>query len=298
MARDVRSDDRQAPHSRSVPTSPRQSERSEFARYRPAAGLRLPRTDARERVDHRNRSYRLSGEEARILATVGAFRVVPAAELETSGRQDVWNGPIRQLAEQGLVDRKTIVVNEEARAVVVLTRAGKELLDAHHEERDDRRRQQYHAGFVKPREVAHDSQLHRLFQTAAAELEERGCRIGRVVLDYELKREYQTFLNRPDRDRAKDQEDDIRAFAEVHRLPIVDNHLELPDLRIEYETPDGRLEYRDLELVTEHYSRGQLAGKSQAGFALYRAAGSAGIRAGRARTGGTPFDPHNLEWLR
>ena len=33
-------------------------------------------------------------------------------------------------------------------------------------------------------------------------------------------------------------------------------------------TEDGRLEHRDVELVTEHYSRGQLAGKARAGFAL------------------------------
>ena len=45
---------------------------------------------------------------------------------------------------------------------------------------------------------------------------------------------------------------------------------------------DGRLEHRDLELVTEHYSRSQMAGKRQAGFHLYRAGGE-----GR-RTGGTP----------
>jgi len=189
-------------------------------------------------------------------------------------------------------------VNEDARGVVVLTRAGKALLDGRHEEARDGRRQQYHAGLVKPREAGHDSQLHRLFQTAAAELERQGCRIERVVLDYELKREYQTFLNRPNRDETPDRDADIRAFAEAHRLPGVDGHLELPDLRIEYETPDGRLEYRDLELVTEHYSRGQLAGKSRAGFALYRAAGGGQLGTGRARTGGTPFDPHNLEWLR
>jgi DNA-binding MarR family transcriptional regulator len=298
MARDGRSDERQPARSRPTVKPSPMSERSALTRYRPAAGLRLPRTDERERIDHRNRGYRLNGEEARVLATVGAFRVVPAAELETDRQRGMWDGPIRELAEQGLVERKTVVVNNEARAIVVLTRAGKAVLDASHYERADRRRQQYHAGFVKPREVAHDSQLHRLFQTAAGELEERGYRIDRVVLDYELKREYQRFLNRPDRDHEGDADTDVRAFAEAHGLPVVDGHLELPDLRIEYETPDGRLEYRDLELVTEHYSRGQLAGKSRAGFALYRAAGSPAIRGGRARTGGTPFDPHNLEWLR
>ena len=82
-----------------------------------------------------------------------------------------------------------------------------------------------------------------------------------------------------------------------HRLPYEDEHVQFPDVRIEYETPDGRIEYRDLELVTEHYSRSQLAGKAQAGFTLYRAAGAGRLRGGQARTGGTPFDPRHLERL-
>jgi len=44
-----------------------------------------------------------------------------------------------------------------------------------------------------------------------------------------------------------------------------------------------------VELETEHYSRGQLAGKARAGFVRYRAGSS-----GRSR-GGTPFDPRHLE---
>ncbi|MEP7345484.1 MAG: hypothetical protein ABI877_09455 [Gemmatimonadaceae bacterium] len=73
-------------------------------------------------------------------------------------------------------------------------------------------------------------------------------------------------------------------------------HLELPDLRIEYETESGRLEHRDVELETEHYSRGQLAGKAKAGFVRYRASGGSG-RGGNSRRGGTPVDPHHLERL-
>ncbi|MGH2362233.1 MAG: hypothetical protein ACRDGM_17035, partial [bacterium] len=141
------------------------------------------------------------------------------------------------------------------------------------------------------------SQLYRLFQAEASRIEGEGGRVERVVLDYELKRDYQRFLNRPDRPNDADRQDDLEAFAEATKLPIVDGHLELPDLRIEYETADGRLEYRDVELVTEHYSRGQLAGKSAAGFALYRAAGAGRPRGEAGRRGGTPFDPHHLERL-
>jgi hypothetical protein len=192
-----------------------------------------------------------------------------------------------------LIDVKTVTINRQSVAVAVLTREGKSLLDAHQDRTTARPPQAFHAGLVKPRELAHDAQLFRLFQAEAARIEAEGGRVERVLLDYELKREYQTFLNRPTR---TDDGEDMATFAAAHDLPIVDGHLELPDLRIEYETPDGRVEHRDVELVTEHYSRAQLAGKSQAGFSLYRATGARGAGGG-ARTGGTPVDPHHLEWL-
>jgi hypothetical protein len=179
--------------------------------------------------------------------------------------------------------------------LVVLTPEGKALLDAHVDAGGAR--QQYHQGLVKPRELGHDVQLYRLYQMEAARLEHDGGRIARVVLDYELKRDYQTFLHRKDRPEGASRETDLQTFADARQLPIIDGHLELPDLRIEYETEDGRVEHRDVELVTEHYSRGHLAGKAQAGFALYRAAGAGGAHGGSTRTGGTPLDPHHLEAL-
>jgi len=216
--------------------------------------------------------------------------VVRADDLQAlRSSRDVWNGGLRHLQEQGLLESKTVTINREATAVVVLTRAGKSLLEAHQDRTDRERPQQFHAGLVKPRELAHDAQLHRLFQAAAARIEGEGGRVTRVALDYELKRDYQTFLNRSEKSTDVSHEEDLATFAARHELPIVDGHLELPDLRIEYEGANGEALHRDVELVTEHYSRAQLAGKAQAGFALYRAAG--------ARRGGTPLDPHHLEWI-
>jgi hypothetical protein len=127
----------------------------------------------------------------------------------------------------------------------------------------------------------------------ARRIEREGGRVTRVVLDYEVKREYQQYLNRPDRPADADAAHERLAFAHAHDLKSVDGHLQLPDLRIEYETEEGRLEYRDVELVTEHYSRGQVSGKTRAGFVCYRTGG----RGGQARTGGSPFDPRHLERL-
>jgi hypothetical protein len=262
----------------------------------PMDGLSLPRTDTRERVTVDGRVHHLRGSEARTLATVGVFRMVPAEQLEAH-RGEFWSGDLQRLDAQGLIERKTITVNHQPMHLVVLTREGHAVLAAKQDQGVGRPRQQYHAGLVKPREAAHDAQLYRLFQAEGARIEERGGRIQRVVLDYELKREYQTFLNRRDRPADATTDTDMRAFAAAHGLSVVGGHLELPDLRIEYETADGRHESRDVELVTEHYSRAQLAGKVQAGFSLYRAAGAGRRGAGGGRRGGTPFDPHHLEWL-
>ena len=260
--------------------------------------LTLPQGDVRERVAWREGTVALRGSETRVLATVGAFRVVPATDLEDlRGARDVWHGDVQHLAEERLLTRTRVAIDGQPTAVLVLTREGKALLDAHQPARDDGRTQQYHAGLVKPRELPHDAQLYRLYQAEAARLHAEGARVTRVVLDYELKREYQTFLHRRHQGDDADPESALQAFATAQQLPVVDGHLELPDVRLEVETPDGRLEVRDLELVTEHYSRGQLAGKARAGFTLYRAAGAGRLRGGPARTGGTPFDPRHLERL-
>ena len=292
MARDGRSDTRDERDTPTVDRSTRVDAGRSFEV--PIAGLRLPQTDQREPVAVRDRVYHLRQSEARALAVIGTFRVVPEAELRhlspASSRAD-----LRSLTEQGLVARSAATVNHQHTPLVVLTPEGKALLDTHAD--PGGARQQYHQGLVKPRELGHDVQLYRLYQMEAARLEHDGGRITRVVLDYELKHDYQTFLHRQDRPEAASHEADLHAFADAQHLPIIDGHLELPDLRIEYETEDGRVEQRDVELVTEHYSRGQMAGKAQAGFALYRAGGGGGAQGGSTRTGGTPLDPHHLEAL-
>jgi hypothetical protein len=140
-------------------------------------------------------------------------------------------------------------------------------------------------------------QLYRVYCAERARIEADDGRVIRILLDYELKRDYQAFLNRRDRPAEATLERDRQAFADARGLPFVDGHLELPDLRLEIERPDGTRDTRDIEVVTEHYSRSQLAGKAKAGFALYRSARVSPSGAGDTR-GGTSVDPHNLEWLR
>ena len=255
-------------------------------------GLTLPRGDERERVECRGRTYAINGSETRALATVGAFRVVDVGDFTTHEHgRDGFHGDWRRLGEEGLVTHTTVTDREGSHHVVSLTRAGKDLLDAHAAGRSDGREQAFYAGVVKPRELAHDARLYGVFREEARQIAREGGLVTRVVLDYEIKSDYQRFLNRPDRPADADVAHDRLAFAQANGLKVIDGHLELPDLRIQYETEDERLEYRDVELVTEHYSRGQMSGKARAGFTCYRTGGGGG----QARAGGSPFDPRHLE---
>jgi hypothetical protein len=294
MSRGAREDDRfdRADHTPDREAIARTPVRPEDV---PMQRLALPRDEDREQVVFRGREYHLTGSETRILSTIGAFRVVSPDDLdEGRGSRDVWHGDWQRLADQGLITRESIPDRDGPYHLAVLTREAKALLEAHATPDRGGRRQAFYAGLVKPRELRHDAQLYPLFKAEADRLAREGGRLMRVVLDYELKREYQTFLNRHDRPDEADAKTDRLPFAEAHDLPVIDGHLALPDLRIEYETADGRLEHRDVELVTEHYSCAQRAGKARAGFALYRASGG---RHGSTTQGGTPFDPHHLERL-
>ena len=87
--------------------------------------------------------------------------------------------------------------------------------------------------------------------------------IRRVILEQDLKRQYQEFLqdhnrHRSDSDGRPDRgEDEIRDWAREHDLPYFDGQVHFPDYRIEYEV-DGRERHEDVELFTPHYRRGRL----------------------------------------
>lgn len=244
----------------------------------------------RDLVSYRDREYRLNESEARTLATIGAFRVASVDDLDDSAGRS-----LRQLESQGLVQTESLADRYGLERTASLTRDGKGFLDAHTSPDRHGHHQEYYAGIVKPRELRHDVQLYRAFKEEAHRVRGEGGRVTRVVLDYELKRDYQRFLNRPADKRDNESLDrDRREFAKANDLPLIRGHIALPDLRIEYETEDGRLDHRDVEVITEHYSRGQIGGKSKAGFACYQAAGSG---RGGDRKGGTPFDPRHLERL-
>jgi hypothetical protein len=207
---------------------------------------------------------------------------------------DLRTGDLRHLREQGLVE--TIRVPGTREHAVALTREGRSLLD-HHRDRNQSDSQTFSYGVKRERELEHDLQVYRAYEREAERLLERGARIERVILDYELKRDYQTWLHERDGDRADYDghpdrtTDEIGDWAREHDLPYFDDKVHFPDVRIEYEEPDGRWDHRDVEVTTEHYRGAHGAGVARSGFSCYRGSslrvgGRSGGGSGGGRNGG------------
>src|SRR5688572_17322987 len=251
--------------------------------------LDLPRGRERRPVRDRDRVYEINGIESRMLATVGAFRVVSESDLH-DGREDTRKS-LRHLEREGLI--RTSPLSSDDRAVT-LTDRGRDLLEANRHERHDRTndpRQTFHAGLRKPRELTHDTKVYRAYQRAEERLRGQGGRVRRVVLDYELKRDYQRFLHERNRgkkdcDGRPDREPgEILRWAREHDLPYDDGHVRFPDARIEYEDRDGRSRHEDLEVVTGHYRGAHAGSAAKSGFTCYLSIGcSVGGRGGGRRT--------------
>src|SRR5579864_1526675 len=218
--------------------------------------LELPRGPERERVWARDSDVRLRGSEVRTLATVGAFRVVPAGDLRDGQDRllDPHRGDLRRLRDSGLVE--TIPAIGDDRALVMLTERGRDVLERNRwsnvqrdvlrlagveQEFGDRRdvgdergrpqepktRQEFYAGVRsarhtrfavhRPRELMHDAHVYRAYLKEAERLREQGASIRRVVLDNELKREYQQFLQERNRGRSDSDGRPDRTPEEIHR---------------------------------------------------------------------------------
>ena len=177
---------------------------------------------------------------------------------------------------------------------VTLTERGRHLLEAHRRDRDDAREQAFYAGVNRPRELSHDVQVYRAYLRAEERLRDAGADVHRVVLEQELKREYQEWLQepnrgRPDSDGRPDRDTrEIETWAHEHDLPYFEESVHFPDFRIEYEL-HGRDHREDVEVVTEHYRGAHAASVARAGFRCYGRGGGSG------RSGGRGPDPRIAE---
>lgn len=208
--------------------------------------------------------------ERTVLNDVGRFRTVAVADLARarySGRTSLAERDVNRLVSSGLLERRTIALDSRGRTgtYLALTRAGRKTLRQSASGNDQ---ETYH-GFVKPREIVHDAGVYRMFHAEAEKIEAEGGRVRRVVLDYELKKRAYSPLAKarelPPLEYAARQQE----IAEENGLKVIDGHLVLPDLRIEYETAEGDTRSVDLELATRNYRAAHIRSKAAAGFRVY-----------------------------
>jgi len=256
-------------------------------------GLELPRGLEREIVMDGDHRYELNRDDSRSLATVGSFRVVAERDLRDPRDEsaDAREPDLRHLRDERLM---WFVALDSRERALTLTKGGHHLLEAHRRDRDDAREQAFYAGVSRPRELSHDVQLYGAYLREEERLRDQGAEIRRIVLDHELKREYQEWLQehnrgradsdgRPDRDARE-----IEEWAREHDLPYFDDRVHFPDFRVEYEL-DRRARHEDVEVVTEHYRGAHAANVARAGFRCYGRSGESGRRGGRG------FDPRVAE---
>ena len=234
---------------------------------------RFPDTRATGRREVRalGRRYELSVRERDALRDIGRFRTIATDDLlkhRYGGMASSMRQVLTRLQQLGLLKRRSISVGKhrDTLTVVALTEQGAGLVRQDEQLPED---QAVYAGFVKPAEVPHDAAIYAMYRAEAAQIEGRGAKVRRVVLDYELKKDIYSRLGRNRDAGALEHARRQKELAAEHHLPIVDGKIALPDLRIEYETPEGDLERVDLELATEHYHRGHMESKARAGFKLY-----------------------------
>lgn len=139
-------------------------------------------------------------------------------------------------------------------------------------------RQRAWSGLGKPGDLTHDVAIYRAVRDARSQLEDRGAKVSRVLLDAELRG---LVASRSEKARAKGgrpaADAERRLAAQELGLPVrSDGRVLYPDAQIEYSHPDQREPGRvNIEIATEHYREGAVAEKARAGFAVYGANGNA-----------------------
>jgi hypothetical protein len=212
-------------------------------------------------------NYHLSPRQSAMLRDIGTFRTITGDSLQRHiyhGDEDRFRKDLRNLTDQRLV-----TVQPDPRSknrYVSLTRAGKNVTEAHFRVSAA---QSLYSGIVKKRELRHDAATYEVYQKEAQKISKSGGRVARVVLDFELKKNVNRQLARIQNLSPAERECQRPQIAKTHGLKIVHGKIQIPDLRIEYESREQEQCKVDLECVTGHYKTRQIAAKAAAGFKLY-----------------------------
>jgi hypothetical protein len=227
----------------------------------------VPAKESRVILYDRYRGYDLRESEVQVLADLGKFRVIAADDLarfaynndQTRMEQETAN-----LTRRGLIEEKVVETSFGGPSrIYALTRAGRKLLASSNRLPKG---QEIYSGFVKPKEAKHDAKLYRVYRREASRIEERGGRMRRVVLDYELKKRVNGDLMQMGNKENLGGKEEV---AERYGLRVVAGRIPLPDLQIEYEMPERGVARVNLELATGDYRPEQIAQKARAGFTIY-----------------------------
>lgn len=232
--------------------------------------------ERRQQHSHRGRTYSLRDTELKATGEVGRFRTVDIQDLARfvyRGDQARMKHDLENLRRQGLIEEKTLFrAHKSTRKMVSLTEQGYRL--ARKKSGLPEGQRIYH-GFVKPREIEHDADLYKVYQRAAKEIREKGGKVLRVRLDFELKE----AINRakvaasrlPDEERATF----LKTVANENGLSVRGSRIHLPDIQVEYETREGSVQRENLELLSRNYREEGIRGKAAAGFKIYARTGEA-----------------------
>ena len=251
----------------------------------------------------------LRGEERKILAEVGRFRVVRTsdlAEIVYGKREGRMERDLTFLREKGLIDVDAVTARRDGRGgkverieVVTLTKAGQSFVRVTGELPQD---QKLYSGLVKPREVEHDSQIYRAYLKEAKRIEREGGTNLRVKLDFELKSDVQKAIHAGrTADPQREMSEIKQQVAKEFDLPYVHEGIQIPDARIVYDLEQkagddldqgSRTGHEDIEVLTAAYSAGHLRAKAQAGFRVYAA--SSDRASMTARIEGDHYLMHNI----
>jgi hypothetical protein len=267
-------------------SAPQHKEHETSARQRDPREVPDSRRTQRNRIPSQTIGMQLRPEERRTMLELGRFRVVRTADLA----ETVYDGKHRKLDEdlsylrsKGLVTTRHINLRRDGKRrsierveVATLTKDGRAWLRKSGEVPQG---QTVYYGFVKPREMEHDSLIYRAYRKEAEKITDRGGTNLRVKLDFEIKADVQKaiYVERkadPKRDIAEIKE----RVAKQQELPFVDGRIQIPDARIEYDREPkpgedidqgSRTGHEDIEVLTAAYSAGHLRAKAQAGFRAY-----------------------------
>jgi hypothetical protein len=202
-----------------------------------------------------------------MLRDIGTFRTVTADSLQKHVYQadaDRFRKDLRNLKHQGLLTPHPDPTGQNL--YISLSRAGKNLTEFHLRANTE---QSLYSGIVKKRELRHDAAIYDVYQKEAQKISKSGGTIKRIVLDFELKKDVNRQLANIQNLSPNEREHQRQEIAEAHGLKIVKGKIQIPDLRVEYESREQEQCKVDLECVTGHYRARQIAAKTAAGFKLY-----------------------------